>query len=209
MIARCHRERNGGAGQWITDTLVERIPHGFDFCSCEVRPALSGHHVPGTDHQCRLQVKNTGHGSVHRCLVPGGPVRAIHIRDHYHTQCFPGIRKYREQHEGIYVLAHPECPPEVLAEADYVGSTSGMIKHVKEVRPNRVIMITECSMSDNVASELPDIEFTRPCNLCPHMKRITLEGIRDSLLRMQHEIHVHPSVAVDAWRAVERMLAVQ
>jgi quinolinate synthase len=96
----------------------------------------------------------------------------------------------------------------VLAEADFVGSTAGMIRHVGEARPKRVVMITECSMSDNVAVEYPDVEFVRPCNLCPHMKRITLPKIHQALLTMRHEVVVEPEVAVRARRAVERMLAV-
>ncbi len=118
------------------------------------------------------------------------------------------LRAYRAAHPGIQIIAHPECPPDVLAEADYVGSTSGMIGWVGEHRPARVVMVTECSMSDNVAVEYPDVEFVRPCNLCPHMKRITLDGIRDALELMQHEVHVDPGVADRARAAVERMLAV-
>src|SRR5690606_1957273 len=87
-----------------------------------------------------------------------------------------------------HALADPECPPDVLAEADYVGSTNGMINWVKTERPGRVMMITECSMADNVALEAPSTEFVRPCNLCPHMKRITLEGIRRSLETLTHQV---------------------
>ena len=118
------------------------------------------------------------------------------------------IRSYRAGHPGVVVLAHPECPQDVLREADYVGSTSGMIHWVGDVKPARVVMITECSMSDNVAVEHPDVEFVRPCNLCPHMKRITLPKILRSLQTMEHEVHVDPEVGVRARRAVERMLAV-
>jgi quinolinate synthase len=119
------------------------------------------------------------------------------------------IRRFRSQYpDEITVLAHPECPPEVLAEADFVGSTSGMSRYVGESGARRVVMITECSMSDNVAVENPDVEFVRPCNLCPHMKRITLPKIHQSLLTMQHEVVVAPEVAARARRAVERMLAV-
>ena len=118
------------------------------------------------------------------------------------------LRDYRTLYPGIQIIAHPECPPDVLAEADFVGSTSGMISWVKEETPTQVVMVTECSMSDNVAIESPDTEFLRPCNLCPHMKRITLEGIRDSLALMRYEVEVHPDIAVRAKRAVDRMLAV-
>jgi quinolinate synthase len=118
------------------------------------------------------------------------------------------LRAYREGHPGIRIIAHPECPPDVLAEADYVGSTAGMISWVDRNRPRRVVMVTECSMSDNVAAEMPDVEFVRPCNLCPHMKRITLEGIAESLRKMKHEVTIDPAVALRARRAVTRMLAV-
>jgi len=118
------------------------------------------------------------------------------------------LRAYRESHPGIRVIAHPECPPDVLAEADYVGSTAGMISWVDRNRPRRVVMVTECSMSDNVAAEMPDVEFVRPCNLCPHMKRITLEGIAASLREMKHEVTIDPAIALRARLAVTRMLAV-
>jgi quinolinate synthase len=118
------------------------------------------------------------------------------------------IRVHRQTLTDVSVIAHPECPPDVLAEADYVGSTHGMIRWVREHRPARVMMITECSMADNVAMETPETEFVRPCNLCPHMKRITLENIRSSLETMTHEVVVPEDVAVRARTAVERMLAV-
>ncbi len=119
------------------------------------------------------------------------------------------LRDYRAaQGEGIQILAHPECPPEVLAEADFVGSTAAMIRHVDLARPRRVVLITECSMSDNVAVEFPDVEFVRPCNLCPHMKRITLPKILHSLQTMEFQVEVDPEVAARARLAVERMLAV-
>jgi quinolinate synthase len=119
------------------------------------------------------------------------------------------LRGYREMSPGIQIIAHPECPPDVLAEADFVGSTSGMIHWVKSNRPRQVVMVTECSMSDNVAAEVPETDFVRPCNLCPHMKRITLENIRDSLRDMKHEVTVEPDVASRARIAVERMLEVK
>src|ERR1700722_8128645 len=118
------------------------------------------------------------------------------------------IRALREQHPGVVVLAHPECPPEVVAEADFAGSTAAMIDYVGTKKPPRVVLVTECSMSDNVAVEHPDIEFVRPCNLCPHMKRITLPKIRRALETMTHEVTIDPAVAIGARRAVERMLAV-
>lgn len=118
------------------------------------------------------------------------------------------LRDYRAAWGDVEILAHPECPPDVLGEADFVGSTAGMIRHVGDTRPTRVVMITECSMSDNVAVEYPDVEFVRPCNLCPHMKRITLQGIADSLEHLQHPVEIDPELAVRARRAVQRMLDV-
>ena len=118
------------------------------------------------------------------------------------------LRGYRRDNEGIKIIAHPECPPDVLAEADFVGSTSGMINWVDSHRPPRVVTVTECSMSDNVAAGLPDVDFVRPCNLCPHMKRITLANIRDALLYLRHEVTVQPEVTARARRAVERMLEI-
>jgi quinolinate synthase len=117
------------------------------------------------------------------------------------------LREYRTLYPGVQIIAHPECPPDVLDEADYVGSTAGMIDWVRAGSPERVVMVTECSMADNVAVEAPTTEFVRPCNLCPHMKRITLEGIRTSLRDMVHEVTVPDDVIVGARRAVERMLA--
>jgi quinolinate synthase len=119
------------------------------------------------------------------------------------------LKEYRRDYPGIQIIAHPECPTDVLEEADFVGSTSGMINWVRTETPERVVMVTECSMSDNVAVESPDTEFIRPCNLCPYMKMITLEGIRDSLRDMKHEVHVPGDIAEGARIAVERMLAVR
>lgn len=118
------------------------------------------------------------------------------------------LRMYREDHEGVYILAHPECPDDVLQEADFVGSTSGMIGHLSEAGQENVVMVTECSMSDNVAVEFPEINFVRPCNLCPHMKQITLPKIQRALETMQVEVRVEADVAQRAGLAVERMLAV-
>lgn len=119
------------------------------------------------------------------------------------------LRDYRKQHNGISIIAHPECPPDVLEEADFVGSTSNMISWVKNEKPAKVVMVTECSMSDNVAAESPDTEFIRPCNLCPYMKKITLTGIRDSLRDRRHVVEVPPAIAARARNAVDRMLAVK
>ena len=118
------------------------------------------------------------------------------------------LRDYRQAYPGIQIFAHPECPPDVLSEADYVGSTAGLIRHVDATRPERVVLVTECSMSDNVAVAHPDVEFIRPCNLCPHMKQITLPKILTALERLQHEVTIDPSIAARGRRAVERMLEV-
>jgi quinolinate synthase len=119
------------------------------------------------------------------------------------------IRSLRETYPGVVVIAHPECPPDVLAASDFVGSTSGMLKHVRDRRPQKVAMITECSMSDNLAAEFPEVDFVRPCNLCPHMKRITLPKIYESLRDLKFEIKIDPVLAGRARQAVERMLAVR
>ena len=116
------------------------------------------------------------------------------------------LRAYREQFGDIVILAHPECPPDVLDESDFVGSTASMIHEVAKRKPRRVLMVTECSMSDNVAVEFPKIEFVRPCNLCPHMKQITLPKILDSLQSMTHVVEVDPLVSDRARQAVRRML---
>ena len=119
------------------------------------------------------------------------------------------IRSLRAANPGITVLAHPECPPEVVAEADFAGSTAAMIGYVGQHHPARVVLITECSMSDNVAVEYPDVDFVRPCNLCPHMKRITLAGILKSLQTMTTEVVVDPVVSARAKIAIDRMLAIR
>ena len=118
------------------------------------------------------------------------------------------IRQVRLDYPGVSVLAHPECPPEVVDEADFAGSTAQMQQYVEARRPTRVALITECSMSDNLAAANPDLEFVRACNLCPHMKRNNLGAVRHALEAMTHEVTVDPEVAVRARRAVDRMLAV-
>ncbi len=126
-----------------------------------------------------------------------------------HEQFTPEeLREYRASHDNLKIIAHPECTPEVLAEADFAGSTSGMIKWVQDNKPAKVMMVTECSMSDNVSIENPDTEFVRPCNLCPYMKKINLQNIADALLYTQHEIHIDEDVAIRARRAVQRMIDV-
>jgi len=131
----------------------------------------------------------TGHCEVHERFTPDD------------------IRELRASHPGITILAHPECPPEVVAECDFTGSPAAMADYVGRERPRRVVLLTECSMSDNVALQYPELDFVRPCNLCPHMKRITLPKIRHSLETMTHEVTVDPAIAGHARAAVERMLA--
>lgn len=116
------------------------------------------------------------------------------------------IRDFRENYPGVVVLAHPECPPDVIDESDYSGSTAGMADYVGDNRPGRVVLVTECSMSDNVSAQYPDIEFVKPCNLCPHMKRIELDNILTALQNMEHVVEIDPAVADNARRSVERML---
>ena len=118
------------------------------------------------------------------------------------------VRQLRAENPGLVVLAHPECSPEVVREADFAGSTAAMADYVGDRSPARVVLLTECSMSDNVALQNPRVSFVRPCNLCPHMKRITLANIRTSLETMRHEVAIDPAVAQRARRAVERMLQV-
>ena len=119
------------------------------------------------------------------------------------------LAELRQAYPGLVVLAHPECPPDVVAASDFAGSTAAMADYVDRHRPRRVALMTECSMSDNVAISYPDVEFIRPCNLCPHMRRITLGNIRRALESGREEVVVDPSIAEPARRAVERMLAVR
>jgi quinolinate synthase len=118
------------------------------------------------------------------------------------------IQAFRESMDDVMVVAHPECPPDVIAASDFTGSTAAMTDFVRKHRPQRVLLLTECSMSDNIAAELPEVEFMRPCGLCPHMKRITLPKIRRALETMAPEVTVDTDVAGRARAAVERMLAV-
>ncbi len=118
----------------------------------------------------------------------------------------PELHTFREAHPGLKIIAHPECAPDVIDEADFTGSTSGMIHWVKDHRPSKVLLVTECSMSHNVQAETPGVQFIRPCNFCPHMKRITLPKILNSLINMEEEVTVDPLVAERARQAVERMI---
>ena len=116
------------------------------------------------------------------------------------------IAEMRAAYPGAEILAHPECPEEVLAASDFAGSTAAMIDYVVDRKPKQVVMITECSMASNVKGDVPGVDFIGPCNLCPHMKRITLENIRDCLKYMQFEVTVEPEMAERGRLAVQRMI---
>ncbi len=118
------------------------------------------------------------------------------------------LEQYRADYDELTIIAHPECPPDVLEASDFVGSTAQMQAFVQTERPKRVLMVTECSMSDNVAAEITDVEFIRPCNLCPHMKRITLANIYEALDTLEPRVEIDPAVAADARVAVERMISI-
>ncbi len=117
------------------------------------------------------------------------------------------LEEYRQNYAQLTIIAHPECSPDVLRVADFVGSTAQMQNYVQTKRPTRVLMVTECSMSDNVAADISDVEFIRPCNLCPHMKRITLANIYQALETLEPRVEIDPAVAKPARIAVERMLS--
>ncbi|MGC5629216.1 quinolinate synthase NadA [Georgenia sp. Z1344] len=127
-----------------------------------------------------------------------------------HERFTPGdIAQVRRDYPGVVVVSHPECPPDVVDVSDMSGSTAQMIDYVQDRRPRQVALITECSMSDNIAAASAGVEFVRPCNLCPHMKRNNLGNIRVALEEMRHEVTIDPDVAERARAAVERMLAVR
>src|SRR5882757_7656119 len=201
---RLMRERHPGVPVIAYVNTSTAVKAESDIC-CTSGNALAVVESFGTDHVIMLpdeylaqniatqtKVKITawkGHCEVHERFTP------------------EDIRQIRENHPGVTVLAHPECPPEVVAEADFAGSTAAMSGYVARERPPRVVLLTECSMSDNVAVLHPDVEFIRPCNLCPHMKRITLKNIRRALESNQHQVTIDPAIAGRARQAVERMLA--
>lgn len=119
------------------------------------------------------------------------------------------LRDYREWHPDVTIVAHPECPTEVMDEADFSGSTAGMIQYVRENKPPKVLLVTECSMSTNISQELPEVDFLGPCNLCPYMQMITLERVLWSLHTMQEEVTVDPALADKARLAVQRMIDIK
>ena len=127
------------------------------------------------------------------------------VHERFSAQEIHDIRKLNHE---IEVLSHPECPPEVIAASDFTGSTTGMIKYVNKNQPKKVMLVTECSMSDNVQVENPNVQFIKPCNLCPHMKTITLSKILDCLENENNEILIPEIISRKARKAVERMVAI-
>ncbi|UWQ91740.1 quinolinate synthase NadA [Aliisedimentitalea scapharcae] len=124
-----------------------------------------------------------------------------------HEQYSPqDLRDFREWNPGTRLIAHPECPPDVVAEADFSGSTSGILKYVTEEKPEKALLITECSMASNIADSLPEVEFVGPCNMCPYMKKITLEKVLWVLHTMDNQVEVDPTVAAKARLSVQRMI---
>ena len=118
------------------------------------------------------------------------------------------IEDIRKENPDIKVIAHPECPPDVISASDFAGSTSNMVKYVKDKQPKKVLLVTECSMSDNVQIENPNVQFIKPCNLCPHMKKITLNKIFDCLKNETNEIKIGNNIAAMARKSVQRMAAI-
>lgn len=116
------------------------------------------------------------------------------------------VRRIRAENPDVFILAHPECPPEVIAESDFSGSTAQMDAYIKEHQPKRAVLMTECSMSDNIGAANPEVEMIGTCQMCPHMKRISLPKILKSLQTLEPQVHVDPEIAVRAKRAVDRML---
>jgi quinolinate synthase len=116
------------------------------------------------------------------------------------------LRDFREWNPDTRIIAHPECPPDVVAEADFSGSTSGIIKYVTDEKPEKAMLVTECSMASNISDELPEVDFVGPCNMCPYMKKITLEKVLYALHTMSGEVEVDPAVAEKAKLAVTRMI---
>ncbi len=131
-----------------------------------------------------------------------------HGRCEVHEKFTAQQARHARKQFNAKLVAHPECPPEVLAEVDFVGSTTAMGKWLERERPERVALITECSMADNLRAKFPQTEFIKPCNLCPHMQRITLQNIYTALRDLKHAIEIPPDVIVGARRALDRMLAV-
>ena len=118
------------------------------------------------------------------------------------------VENIRKENPDIKIIAHPECPPDVISASDFAGSTSNMVKYVKEKQPKKVLLVTECSMSDNVQIENPNVQFIKPCNLCPHMKKITLNKVYDCLKNETNEIKIGNNIAEMARKSVQRMATI-
>lgn len=149
------------------------------------------------DQYLAQNVANESHKNV--VYWPGSCI----VHEQYTAQ---DLRDFREWNPGTRLIAHPECPPEVVAESDFSGSTSGIIKYVTEEKPEKAMLITECSMASNIADELPEVDFVGPCNMCPYMKKITLEKVLYVLHTMENQVEVDPQVAEKARLSVERMI---
>ncbi|TRD22663.1 quinolinate synthase NadA [Palleronia caenipelagi] len=149
------------------------------------------------DQYLAQNVANESHKNI--VYWPGSCI----VHEQYTAQ---DLRDFREWNPGTRLIAHPECPPDVVAEADFSGSTSGILKYVTEEKPEKAMLITECSMASNIADELPEVEFIGPCNMCPYMKKITLEKILWSLHTMEGQVEVDPAVAEKARHAVQAMI---
>ncbi|WP_209507676.1 MULTISPECIES: quinolinate synthase NadA [unclassified Ruegeria] len=149
------------------------------------------------DQYLAQNVANQSHKNV--VYWPGSCI----VHEQYTAQ---DLRDFREWNPGTRLIAHPECPPDVVAEADYSGSTSGIIKYVHDEKPNKAMLITECSMASNIADELPEVEFVGPCNMCPYMKKITLEKILYALHTMEGQVEVAKDVAEKARKSVQAMI---
>ncbi|MFD1695218.1 quinolinate synthase NadA [Roseibium aestuarii] len=200
---RALRERNPGIPIITYVNTSADVKAECDIC-CTSSNALQVVESFGVDRVFLIPDKylaaNVGNKTDVEVLVWDG---ACEVHERFTAQ---ELRDYRKIEPNVQIIAHPECPPEVVAEADFAGSTAHMIDWVKTNKPEKVMMITECSMADNVASETPGVDYIRPCNLCPHMKRITLSKILDSLLYMKEEVVVDPVIAEKARVAVQRMI---
>lgn len=149
------------------------------------------------DQYLAQNVANQSHKNV--VYWPGSCI----VHEQYTAQ---DLRDFREWNPGTRLIAHPECPPDVVAEADFSGSTSGILKYVTDEKPAKAMLITECSMASNIADELPEVDFVGPCNMCPYMKKISLEKILWVLHSGENEVLVDPIVAEKARHSVQAMI---
>lgn len=149
------------------------------------------------DQYLAQNVANESHKNV--VFWPGSCI----VHEQYTPQ---DLRDFRQWNPDVRLIAHPECPPNVVAEADFSGSTSGILKYVHEEKPKQAMLITECSMASNIADELPEVDFIGPCNMCPYMKKITLEKILYVLHTMEGQVEVDVQVADKARQSVQAMI---